>query len=389
MAVLALCLATLAAVAFPRSAEAAPSRGFYGITPATKLSEQEYARIGNARVGTLRVPFFWQSIQPLNRHTYDWRPIDELVIDAARNGIRIEPFVMGVPEWLGGQDAHPYPPLSSRAKSAWRRLLTAMVERYGPEGVIWQILELYEPSTVALPIGTWQIWNEANARTYWEPGRTAPERYAKLLKISHRALAQADRGAKVIAAGLFEMPSDGMRMPPFVDRLYRAGAKRHFDALALHPYARVPGAVTDQIEVAREIMRRHGDRRKPIWITELGWPTDTVVGGGFFTKSEAGQARALERTFDRILSHRRRWKVKRLVWYTWRDNDRFLTCNLCRYSGLFRADLTPKPSWEAFVGFTGGSPDPPAPEPGMAEPAATPAAIGGAGPVPLTSARGR
>jgi hypothetical protein len=382
----ALCAAVLLAMALPHAATAATGERFYGIAPATKLSDDELARMANARVGMLRVPFFWQVIQPRNRRTYDWREIDDLVVRAAQHGILIQPFVMGVPEWLGGEDANPRPPLNSRARKAWRRLLTAMVERYGPDGIIWQLLGLYDPTTEPLPIRAWQIWNEPNARTYWQPGRTAPERYARLLRISDRTLARADPGAKVIAAGLFEMPSDGMRMPPFVERLYEAGGGRSFDALALHPYARVPHAVTDQIELGRRIMRRHGDRRKPIWVTELGWPTDTVVGGGYFTKTEEGQARALERTYGRILSHRRQWKVERLVWYTWRDNERFATCNLCRYSGLFRADLTPKPSWEAFVGFTGGSPDPPAPVSGAA--GASPVAVQGAEPTALTFAPG-
>jgi hypothetical protein len=367
LALLGVWLAVLVVLALPQSSGAAPKR-FYGIAPATKLSEEELARMGNARLGTVRVPFFWQSIQPIDRNTYDWRAIDELVVEAARNGVAIQPFVMGVPDWLGGEEANPKPPLTRRAREGWKRLLTAMVERYGPNGLVWQLLEAFEPTTESLPIRHWQIWNEPNARTYWKPSRNAPERYAKLLRISDRALRRADRKAKVIAAGLFEMPSDGMRMPPFVDRLYRAGGGRSFDALALHPYARVPRAVTDQIEVAREIMRRHGDRRKPLWITELGWPTDTVVGGGHFTKSESGQARALESTYNRILEHRRHWKVERLVWYTWRDNERFETCNLCRYSGLFRTDLTPKPAWEAFVAFTGGSPDAPEPETEPTEP---------------------
>jgi hypothetical protein len=385
--ILATCLAALVALASPEPAGAGPGKRFYGIAPATKLSQEELARMGSANVGTLRVPFFWQEIQPVGRRHYEWRAIDELAVEAARNDIRLQPFVMGVPEWLGGEDANPRPPLNPRARKGWRRLLTAMVERYGPNGILWQLLELYEPTTESQPIRTWQIWNEPNARTYWTPGRNAPERYARLLEISDRALDRADPGAKVIAAGLFEMPSDGMRMPPFLERLYEAGGGRTFDVLALHPYARVPGAVADQIEVARAIMRRHGDRRKPLWITELGWPTDTVVGGGYFTKSEAGQARALEKTYKLILSHRRHWKIESVVWYTWRDNDRFPTCNLCRYSGLFRADLTPKPSWGALVSFMGGSPEPP-PE-SQPPPEPQPAAARGAEPTALTFAGGR
>jgi hypothetical protein len=390
-ALLVVGLAALAVLARP--AKAAPGKHFYGITPATQLSDEEYAWIANGGVRALRMPFFWEDIQPTGRRQFDWRTTDRMVGAAAAEGILVQPFVMGVPTWLVPPDARHWPPLRARAIKAWRALLAALVERYGPGGEFWELVTLFDPTIAPRPIRTWQIWNESNARTYWRPGRSAPERYARLLQISDRVLERVDPGAKVISAGLFEMPSDGMRSPKFISRLYQApGAASSFDALGLHPYARVPRAVTDQIELVREIMKRNGDRRKPIWITELGWPTSVVVGGGYFAKTEEGQARALRRTFNRILNHRGRWRVKRVVWYTWRDNDLFGACNLCRYSGLMRQDLTPKPAWRAFVRFTGGSPKRPEPAPAEASPApagaaVTPTALRRGS--PLTSARGR
>jgi hypothetical protein len=390
-ALLALGFVVVAAVARP--AKAAPGKHFFGIAPATQLSDEEYAWIANAGVRALRMPFFWEDLQPTRRREFDWRATDRMVGAAATEGILVQPFVMGVPTWLAARDARRWPPLGPRAAKAWKALLTALVERYGPGGEFWEGVALFDPTIAPRPIRTWQIWNEANARTYWRPGRSAPERYARLLRISDAVLRRTDPAAQVISAGLFEMPSDGMRAPKFIARLYRErDARTSFDALGLHPYARVPRAVTDQIEVVRGIMKRNGDHRKPIWITELGWPTSVVVGGGYFAKTEEGQARALRRTFNRILNHRRRWRIERLVWYTWRDNDLFGACNLCRYSGLVREDLTPKPAWRTFVRFTGGSPKRPEPEPTEASPAPAVASVAPAAlrrGSPLTSARGR
>jgi hypothetical protein len=392
----ALAALAVALAAAPELASAATkgraSKAFFGLAPATHMSDEEFARMGAAEVGTLRVPFFWEDIQPVSEHHYDWSIPDRLVAESARNGIETLPFVMGVPRWLAEPDSTPRPPLDERATRAWKRLLAAMVERYRPGGEFWSTLGLTEPDVEARPITAWQVWNEPNAHTYWRPGPTAPERYAELLRISDRVIAHHDPDATVVAAGLFKEPSDGMTMKRFLERLYAArGAKHSFDVLALHPYARSVRGVTGQLAGARAIMDAHRDSGTPIWITELGWPTDNVYGRGIFTKTEAAQKRLLERSFRRILERRRRWQVERLIWFTWRDNDLFPTCDLCRFSGLFHKDLTPKPAWKAFVRFTGGSPESPQPQPAEPGTEPPPAPVGGASAVwpALTSAPAR
>ena len=212
------------------------------------------------------------------------------------------------------------------------------------------------PEIKPQPIRSWQIWNEPNARTYWRPGSSAPQGYGELLKLSSRVIRANDPGAEVIAAGLFLTPLDGMPMPRFVGELYEVpGIGDSFDALALHPYARNTTGVLSQIRVARGLMAANDDGDLPLWITELGWPTQRSFGRGFFVKSEAGQKRLLTRTFRAIIAHRYQWRIGSLFWYTWRDNDLFTTCDLCRFSGLFRENLSAKPAWSAFVRFTGGT----------------------------------
>jgi hypothetical protein len=335
------------------SAQAQPPSGFYGITPATRLSEEEFARMGAARIGTLRVPFFWEELQPLDRLHFDWSRSDRIVERATLNGIQVLPFVLGVPPWLRDPDQDP--PLDERGRGAWSDVLTALADRYGTDGRFWSAFSLLHPGVPPRPLTAWQIWNEPNDTSYWKPIETAPERYAALLALSDRVLAAADPAASVVAAGVWEQPAGGIPMRRFLVRLYRAGAGEALDAVAVHPYARGVRGVVRQLEDARRVMRRFGDRRKPLWITELGWPTRHVVGTGGFVKSERRQEALLRRSFNRILARRKEYRVERLVWYTWRDNDLFEACNLCRYSGLFREDMTPKPAWDDFVSFNGGS----------------------------------
>jgi exo-beta-1,3-glucanase (GH17 family) len=101
-------------------------------------------------------------------------------------------------------------------------------------------------------------------------------------------------------------------------------------------------------------MRSHGIN-KPIWVTEIGWPTrGTKVG--HFRKTLRGQANTLRRSFNLMLARRERWGIQRVVWYTWRDNRLLPSCHICSYSGLFKRNGGPKPAWYAFVNFTGGKP---------------------------------
>jgi hypothetical protein len=307
------------------------------------------------------MPFFWEDIQPVNRYHFDWSKTDEVMTAAALNGIPVLPYVMGAPKWLrDSSSTTDYPPLDRGGSDAWSALLARLVDRYGPQGNFWSLFSLLHPEVPADPITEWQISNEPNDSSYSRPVATSPDRYAKLLMLSNDVIAAHDATALVISAGLFGTPGDGMTAHRFLNRLYRVpGVAGSFDALALHPYAPRVAGVAYQIEDARRIMARHGDAAKPIWITELGWPTLKEVGHGFST-TEAGQKRLLERSFNRIIAERSTWLVNRIVWYTWRDNSLFASCNLCRSSGLFRKDLTAKPAWGAFVGFTGGSPDAPA-----------------------------
>ena len=65
--------------------------------------------------------------------------------------------------------------------------------------------------------------------------------------------------------------------------------------MALHPYTGKPRNVVRLAKFARREMRRCGDGRKPIWVTELSWPaakgkTKNTTG---FETTDRGQAQRL------------------------------------------------------------------------------------------------
>ena len=355
--------ASLAGAAVP----APPFAEFYGVSPATQLNTGEVQQISRARAGTLRVPFYWPSIEPNAPlpaeegllplptnpeppESKQWKATDKLVIDAAENGIRVQPFVYGTPGWISSDPKRP-PLDSEEARAAWSDLLTDLVGRYGPGGELWS----ENPEVPKEPITAWQIENEPNSELFWSPAPN-PAEYADLLQISSAAIRQADPSAAIVLAGMFGTPANGIDAWEFLEGLYRVpGIAESFDAYALHPYSPNLGGIGAQVELARDVLRSHGDGKLPLLITEIGWPTDGPAGYNL-VKTFEGQKRLLSKAFRLFLDKRRRWNLERVIWYTWRDNEVQSSCAVCQFSGLFTRDLEPKPAWRKFTQFTGGQP---------------------------------
>jgi hypothetical protein len=356
-------LALLPALIFAAAAEAAPSSGFFGIAPTAPetLSAGDWERMGRAEIGTIRLPFFWPHIQPETQAgepggepSYKWAYTDSLVAQATMQGMKVLPFVYGTPNWAGNSVRLP-PVRSERARRAWEALFRALVGRYGPGGTFWTEPGLAPEGYDPIPITDWQIWNEPNSPTFMKQGHDTAGAYARMLDIASKAIKETDPGAWVVTAGLFASPAGGEAFENFLHRLFkRGGVAQDFDALGLHPYAPKLGKLVGRFSFAHRAMGNHGIS-KPIWVTELGWPTGgTKVGN--FRKTPRGQASMLRRAFDLLISRRDDWGINGIVWYTWRDNRLQPECDLCSHSGLFKRNGGPKPAWYAFVDYTGGKP---------------------------------
>ncbi len=346
---------------------AAPFGEFYGVSPATELSAGEFAQLGRGRAGVVRLPFYWPSIEPnapvapeegplplpINPQppeSKQFKSLDQRVIRAAENGIRVLPFVYGTPDWVASDPKRP-PLDSDAARSAWQDLLADLVGRYGPAGTLWS----ENPEVPKRPITDWQISNEPNSALFWAPA-PSPAEYADLLKLSSAAIKQADPGAAIVLAGMFGTPASGIHAWDFLEALYGVpGIADTFDAYALHPYSPNLNGIELQIDFARDVVRRHGDAKLPLLITEIGWPTDGPAGYNL-VKTPDGQKRLLSKSFRLFLKERRRWNIERVIWYTWRDNDVQTGCSVCQFSGLFTDTQEPKPAWRKFTQFTGGQP---------------------------------
>jgi hypothetical protein len=267
-------------------------------------------------VESTRVVFSWAAAQPTLRGPIDFAPSDRLVARAAARGIELLPTVFDTPRWAQlDVNRRNSPP---RYPSDYAAYLRALVARYGPHGSFWTS----RPDVPRHPIRTWQIWNEPDLAFYWNvpSDRSAawPGGYIQLLQAARRAIKSRDRNAKVVLAGLSSAPWTQLR------RLYRRGARRLFDVVAIHPYASGPNDAMGAVRAVRAVMRRNRDGRKPIWVTELGWPAargKLRLDGGLrrLVTTDRGMAGRIRSVYEAMLRRRRdrRYGVQRLYWFTW------------------------------------------------------------------------
>ena len=182
--------------------------------------------------------------------------------------------------------ATPPPPRPTRPRS--RRSPPRSCSATGPAGSFWA----ERPELPRVPVRDWQIWNEPNLPGFWSAQPFAPS-YLRLLRAARAAIRAADPGARVILAGLPNYSWRALRA------IYRAGGRGAFDAVALHPFTGPPRFVMKLIRLARAEMARNGDRRLPVWVTELSWP------------ASAGQAAAPGRLRGHGRAARRRGSARR------------------------------------------------------------------------------
>jgi len=309
LAVLLLALLTAAPAAARTPAVPSDWLGVVADGPLTDPAaahDGEWDLVADSGAATARTAFYWRDGQPAGPGVVDFTPYDRVVLAAARRGLGVLPVVHGTPDWAA--EAPDEFASAPRDPADFGRFLEALVARYGPSGSLWR----EHPEVRRRPIRDWQVWNEPNLTRYWSRQPFARS-YVRLLRTARRALRRADRRARVILAGLPNESWVALRA------IYRAGGRRSFDAVALHPYTGRPRNVVRLAEFARRVMRRYGDRRKPLWITELSWPaakgkTDGTVG---FETDDRGQARRLREGLRRLAVARRRLRIERVYWYTW------------------------------------------------------------------------
>lgn len=351
-----MCVALVVLFVGPAVAKAATPNPFYGVVGTYFPGQTDLDRIANAGGGTFRVQIDWRFTEP-TPGVRQLSGTDVLFAEAARAGVTILPDLLGVPRWMSRNPTRP--PIFSRfQRQEWVSLLTDYARRYGSNGTFWA----QYPELPRHPVTTWEIWNEPNLGNNIG-GKAKPRQFVKLLKLSAAGLRAGDPAARVQTGGLFPYHTlhNTIRMTKYLNAMYRIpGAADSFDVLGIHPYAAQPRGVVHWAQVARKIMRRHGDGATPISISGFGWVTGGV--GYHYTPLRTTlrqQAKKLTKTYRLLSGSARSLGIENAIWYAYTDTHKLHRTKrdyITDRMGLFSLKLRPKPSWFAFARAAGGTP---------------------------------
>jgi hypothetical protein len=363
-----------AALLVPPAAAARVPRGWLGVNLGPEFVaqhgsvEREVARIASAGGETVRLAVYWSALQPYataadvperDRSRFadvggvptDFTALDRLAATAAKRRVALLPVVLGAPRWAAAED--PAPIARPRDPAEFARFAGALAARYGSTGTFWAA----RPGLPRRPIRSWQVWNEVSNAWYWGPAWEVE--YPPLLRATYDALKAADPRASVLMAGLNTGGGGGASPQTswsVMERIYRQlddrGLGRPFDVGAVHVYTRrVPDAVR-VVEETRRVMARHGDRARPLRVSELAWPAarGRLRDEFFAATTDRGMAQRLEAGMRLLAARRRALGIAGVDWFQWASaysgtDDPF------RYSGLRRARgrrIVDRPALAAF-----------------------------------------
>lgn len=207
--------------------------------------DASFNAVKNAGIKWLREDFKFSDIY-LEDGQYNFAKYDSLLIRAKENGISILPILEAYDNELLPKHSHLVPIYNHLDE--WRKYVRATVQRYHQS------------------IKHWEIWNEQDGG-FWKPAPNA-EQYVSILKIAYEEIKNIDPSCQVMVGGLCLWNTD------YIESLYHAGAKGHFDIIAVHPYNHGldvnKTAAREMKETIALVEKREVDRKIPFWITEAG-----------------------------------------------------------------------------------------------------------------------
>lgn len=255
-----------------------------------------------AEFDTVVQVFPWREIEP-TQDQFHWEVTDRVVAGAEYYGLDLVVRLDQHPAWVSNVDlALNAPP---EKLEDYRDFVQRVAARYRGR------------------IRAYIIWNEPNLAVEWGGQPPDPAAFTNLLRVGYEAVKAGDPQALVVAAGLAPTNSndaEAMDDRLFLQAMYQAGAGAYFDILGAHPYSfgQAPNAPQSdrnhpafrRLAELRQIMVEHGDRYKPVWITEMGWTIDPPPDQADIRVSQQQQATYLVEALALV---RREWPWVGLV----------------------------------------------------------------------------
>jgi len=311
-----------------RSAKDVPAAAGLGmnLSTATRASGDRaaYAKLAyDCGVRWTRDEFSWERIEP-RKGQFNWKDTDDGVNAERAAGLKILGLLAYSASWARRDPGR----FTSPPKNVedYANFVYAVVSRYRDR------------------VHHWELWNEPDSPVFWPPNPQVGE-FAALVEAGVRAAKRADPTCTVMPAGLLVGMNhvDNWR---YLEDLMKFPCGKLVDVVAWHAYCD-PLSPEKGKYAERTRMLSERSLGKRLWLTEQGWPTAKRPDGTRLPA--AAQRDYLVRAHVLALSDP---AVDTFFWFLFRDGqDR--DHDYEQSYGLLNPDLTPKPSFPAYVTMTG------------------------------------
>lgn len=320
-------------LALPRGAFASSGDFQFGVGAHLGLNWHAYPQVANAmpKIGatSFRDEVFWHRLETEKgkfRFPDSLKELDRIVTEAKSRGIRPLLILNYGNKFYDDGDLIS----SDEGVEAYLRYVKFVVTYF--KGRVDQ----YE---------IWNEWNIGMGSTKKPRTLSTPEMYVKILKGARAVIKQVDPNVVVVGGGVEGLDKN------WIFRFGMAGGFGYLDVFSIHPYVHNRGQIgtpeyvfnwLDQMK--RQIDGFSPKREIPIYITEIGWPTNAGTYGISETLASAYYERFM------LLAKSRPW-IAGVWWYDLIDDGPNATDKEHRF-GMFRQNLKPKPVAESAMRLT-------------------------------------
>lgn len=293
---------------------------------------KEFSMLESAGASSVRFDVYWNAVEWTAHGEYDGPTLarlDAVFASARAHRLKVILDVWSTPCWASSapvsvtlgcgfgwwnNPVNRYPPV---AASDYANFAVFVAQRWGAD------------------LAALELWNEPNGTDLgFLISTDQAADYARLVRAAYPAVKAVDPSLPVI------MSLAGTDTT-FLAELYADGVRGFYDGIAVHPYG---DPVLSGLKAFRVYQVSQGDT-KQLWVTEVGWPSNTV--------GEQGQAQNLTGTLGQLAALP---YVAAAEIYDMHDKGS--SSDPQDHFGLLDYGLNPKPAWSAFVAALKATPTP-------------------------------
>ncbi|MGO4343997.1 Ig-like domain-containing protein [Paenibacillus sp. MCAF9] len=218
-------------------------------------------------------------------------------------------------------------PYSAEAHAAYANYTKSVLNRYGGQ-IKWG-----------------EMWNEFNLPGFGGNGPAAsqPDVYFNLMKAGYEAAKSVRPDLNVLGGATAGIPAE------WLEDLFQLGGLNYMDTLSVHPYRYPdkPEGLLNEVTSLNQLVKTYNNgQTKPIWFSEIGWPTQLDPRG----VDEKTQAAYLIRTYVLGMAA----GVEKIFWYDLMDDGTDKKYNEHNFGIIHNGGdplgaYTPKPGYVALA----------------------------------------